>query len=365
MKYNYNYKNVKWGKECRYCDLCDMLQIPRKTGHSKIAQIKDIKRVMKLDDSKKGKYIPIELYEVEKTQLATGLFKEDIEILLLDLLARNDERHISLTIKHLMRELEMVNDNYIKGYEFEKIYLSLEELTKADSDTIGDVYYLINDKCSRKIREALKDLVDKALILWEIRMMIYVKEYVYKLSKSGRIIYDENDEPIIEKEVFINRFPTIEEREIILSIERKAMKEMKVKNKKFFNICKEAREKFKARCKQLLEETNIQYYYYVYDIVYNSEEILEELKRTELTSVRNRLNSNVLNQMIKTIETRKQNTEDKLKDKFGEAYSVIDLYEDKLSNFEKIVNDENYENKASKVAKKIIDRNIRSRDKIK
>lgn len=365
MKYNYKVDNVKWGKECKYCDLCNMLQVPRKTGNSKLAQIKDMRTVMELVEREKGIYIPIRLYEIEKTQLSSGLLREEIEVLTLDLLARNEGRHISLTIKRLMRALEMINDNYIKGYNYEKIYLDLEELTKVDSDTIGDVYGVINTKGARNIKKALNDLRDKALIIWESKMMVCVKECIYKHSVSGRIMYDEDDKPIVEREEMVSRFPTDKEKEIVLDIKRKAMKEMGVKNMRFFDFNKEADMKFKARCKQLLKDTDIEYYYYVYDITYNSEEVLEELKRSELAEVRNRLNMKILDQTMKTIEERKESNELQLQEKFGEAYDLLDVYEDKLTKTQRIVHKDDYEKDAKKTAKLLIDRCIRSRDKLK
>ncbi|MBN7585998.1 hypothetical protein JQK86_19710 [Clostridium beijerinckii] len=365
MKYNYNFDNVKWGKECKYCDLCDMLQIPRKTGNSKSAQIKDMRTVMELDNREKGIFIPRRLYDIEKTQLSSGLLREEIEVLTLDLLARNEGRHISLTIKRLMRALEMINDNYIKGYSYEKIYLDLEELTKVDIETIGDVYGVINTKGARNIKEALKDLQDKALIIWEFKMMVCVKECIYKHSVSGKLMYDENDNPMVEREEMVSRFPTDREKEIVLDIERKAMKEMSVKKKSFFNFCKEAGSKFKARCKQLLKDTDIEYYYYVYDITYNSEEVLEELKRSELAEVRNRLNLKMINQTIKTIEERKENNELQLQETFGDAYDILDAYEDKLTKEQRIVHKDDYEKDAKKTARLLISRGIRSRDKLK
>ncbi|MDI9208576.1 hypothetical protein MT361_08445 [Clostridium butyricum] len=78
---------------------------------------------MELVERGKGIYIPIRLYDIEKTQLSSGLLREEIEVLTLDLLARNEGRHISLTIKRLMRALEMINDNYIKGYRYDNIYI--------------------------------------------------------------------------------------------------------------------------------------------------------------------------------------------------------------------------------------------------
>lgn len=340
MIYSYNFDNIKWGKGYKYFELCDELEIPRKTGNSKPAQIKDLKTVIELDDSKKGIYIPIKLYDIEKTQLSTGLLKGDIEVLLLDLLARNKGKHISLTIKYLMRALEMVNDNYIKGYSYEKLYLSLEELTKVDNYTIDDVYYLINNKGSKNIREALNDLQDKGLIIWEMKMMVCK--------------YGQN-----------HSFAEDKDKELILGIEKRVMKEMGVKNKRFFNINSEARGKFNTRRNQLLKDTDIEYYYYAYDITYHSEEILIELKRSDLASVRNRLNAKMISQMIKTIEGRKDKNETKLKEKFEDAYDIIDMYEDKISKLDKVLHDEDYEKNAKKVVVKLIDRNIRSRDKLK
>ncbi|MDI9208577.1 hypothetical protein MT361_08450 [Clostridium butyricum] len=87
-----------------------------------------------------------------------------------------------------------------------------------------------------------------------------------------------------------------------------------------------------------MKDTDIEYYYYVYDITYNSEEVLEE---------------------------RKEKNEIQLQKKFGDAYDILGAYEDKLTKEQRIVHRDGYEKKARKTARLLIDRGIRSRDKLK
>ena len=338
-----------------YKELCEDLGWSVARGNSKNKQLKELD--LMCEWHKDGHKIIIDKeFEEKKTELSHGLLKGDIELLILDMLSKAEGRHISLTMKKLLRALELVNDNYINGWNNKGEFLKLHELTNVDSDTIGDVFYLINSKGVRNVRNALNDLQNKCLILWELRMMVCVTEEI-KRNESGDVMFDENDEPIIEK--MYHRFPTESERATILDIEKHVMDEMGVKNKMFFNINKEARDKFRNRCKSELEGSGIEYYYYAYDIVYNSEQINKALNRSDLAKVKDRLNGNMLNQVNKSID--KEVEENKQREDIMELIE-LGLYDDKKLVSNKSRN--NYEKDAKKVAKKVIDRKIQKRDKI-
>ena len=308
-----------------------------------------------------NKFIIDEIFQEPKEKLGTGLYKEDIELLLLDLLARNKDNNyqISLTIKNILKALEMVNDNFVNNYSYTdetKKYLKLSETINVKPDIIGDVFYLVKDKNKRNLQSALKDLADKGLILWEQRLNVCRRFIEYKYNDDGNIIIQEDGLPYILDSYDQYDYATDKEKQFILKCEKDAMKEMNIKKKTFLNINKDAKKIFDRLVTNKLKEYNIKFYYYTYDITYNKEEILEELGRIKLSEVRNRLNKNILEQIEKTIESCGKRVKDKYKTQWG-------LLPPSATEQEHIRYKKSYEKDGKKTAKAIIDRKTRVKTK--
>lgn len=330
------------------------------TGKGRNLQLEDLERYCTYH--KEGnKYIIDNIYDNPKEKLGTGLYKEDIELLLLDLLARSKDNNyqVSLTIKNILRALEMVNDNFVNNYSYSdetKKYLKLSEAIDVKTDIIGDVFYLVKDKNKRNLQSALKDLYNKGLILWELRLNVCRRVIEYKYNDNDEIIIQEDGQPWILEYYEQYDYATEEEKKFILKCESESMKEMNIKNRKFLDINKDARKIFDNIVTKKLKEYNIKFFYYTYDITYNKEDILEELGRIKLTEVRNRLNKTILDQVEKTIMTCSKHTKDKYKTIIGELPpSATDIDEIRYKK--------NYEKDGKKTAKAIIDRKTRVRTK--
>lgn len=312
-----------------------------------------------------NKYFINEVYEIPKVSLGTGLYRKDIQLLILDLLAQNGgSQHVSLTIKKLLKELEMVNYNYVKGYNN---YIKLSELLKVDEDTIGDIFYLIYDKTTRNLKNALNDLADKALIIWKMSLYVCCKKSILDYNEFGKMKLDNSGKPIVLSTYDDYRQATDEQEEFILKVEKSVMNEMRVRNKIFFNINDEAREKFRKRCNEKLKENDIRFYYYQYDITYNSDEVLKELGRSQRAEVRDRLNQNILTQVETTIENISNNTKEKIGDDAMD-FLELELYsgdELRLTPRQQIRVKDSYVKDGKKTAKVVIDRKIKGRNKIK
>lgn len=356
-----NIENLKVGTIKNYKELCRMLEIipATNTTHRK-RQLEDLERFCTYH--KDGNKIIIdEVFQEPKEKLGTGLYKEDIELLLLDLLARNKDNNyqISLTIKNILRALEMVNDNFVNNYSYtdeNKKYLHLSEAINVKPDIIGDVFFLVKDKNKRNLQSALKDLADKSLILWELRLNVCRRVIEYKYNDDGDIIIQEDGQPWILDSYEQYDYATDKEKQWILKAEKDAMKEMNVKKKTFFNINKDARKIFEKAVASKLIEYNIKFYYYTYDITYNKEEILEELGRIKIAEVRNRLNKNILEQIEKTIESCGK----RVKDKYSKAWGLLppSATDQEHTRIKKA-----YEKDGKKTAKAIIDRKTRVKTK--
>ena len=354
-----NVNNLKEGQTIKnYKELCEILDIKATTGNSKKSQLKELE--LYCNYIKDGnKYIIQEIYNEPIQQLGIGLYKEDIELLILDLLARNKESNyfVSLTIKNLLRALEMVNNNFVEVYNYKepkKQFNKLNEVIKVDTAIIGDIFYLVKDKTKRNIVSALKDLADKSLILWELRIKVCRIEIELELNSSGNIKLDEQGNAIIKEYNEFYDYATQEEKNLILKTEKEVMESMNIKKKTYFNINKDARMIFVKEVNRRLKQENIKFYYYTYDITYNKDDVLKELNRVELAEVRNRLNKNVLEQVLKTIEYLSNKTKDKYKAGFGELPP-------EATDTERIRYNKNYTKDGNKTAKAIVDRKTKVR----
>ena len=296
LKRNKEFKN--------YRDMCQKLNWKITSGTSKKAQFKELSQYCKW--GKKGnKIIIYDIFENKHEVVSSGKYRNNIEILLIDLLARHKGNKIDLPIKNLLESLAMVNNNYIKYYDYEGNFKQLKEKMNIDSPTIEDTYILINNNLTKLLKRALDDLSNKSLIYYRKKRIICVEETIYKTSKSGRIMLDENDDPIILGTELIHKDATDDEIEKILKVEKEIMKEMGVNNKIFFNINWNAKRNFMRKVNKKLSNeyiSNLQYYYDVYDIVYNSDNILKELESDELLSYRKDLNDKVKGKIDKAID---------------------------------------------------------------
>lgn len=346
-------------------DVCEFMGWEYKTSsHSQEALKKKFNSICKTKKYGRFGFEVMEVYEESKPTLSSGLLKGDIQTLILDMLSRNDDQHIDLPIRRLMLELDLVNQSYINAYDFEGKYDNSDILTKYDKAIVKDCYKFIYDKGSKNIKEALNGLQDQALIDWQMKMK--VARYDYVRMENGFLCQDEKGNPIRRKNLIYD-YATEQERRYVAHAENKAMKEMSVSNKQFFNICHEARDKFRARCKQLLEEYDIHHYYYVYDIVYTREDVLESLKSRELTSTQKHLNSSFLNQIHETINYYAQKHYSK------EVNELLDmgLYtEDDIIRLSKSIEKgikmlPAYQGQAYKCSKRLVDRGQKARDMIR
>lgn len=339
-------------------EICEILGWKTTGGTYRNARKKELSTLC--DWIMEGRKIRIkEVYEEKQTKLSSGKYVNDIQTLLLHILASNKDGVIETTIKNLMNLLDIVNDNYVNCYLNRKI---LSEKTKVDEDYIDEVYSILHSY-KRTINNSLSSLERKRLITVSIYNKISYNMPVYKTDDNFTATKDVNGDNIIMRYEEDFRIPTQEEEQMILAIEEEEMIKLGVKDSLYFDINPYIGNKWRNNVTKRLKEYNINYMFKCYKIVYNPESIERRLKRTQEKEVRDRLNSNVLSQVIKVINSyHEKNIVDEHVNELIDMglYTVEEIESDFNCNcFRK---NDDYIGKCTKIAKRVIDRHIRTRD---
>lgn len=316
-----------------YKELCEIMGWTVTNGRTKKSQLEKLNNFCTYHKDG-NKFIIDKVYNKPQEKLNSGLFIEDIELLVLNMLAKANGRQVQLTTKNLYEELALVNHNYVENYSYDNNYKALEYRLKVNQETIKDVFFIINQKNKRNVTRALKNLMDKALIISEQVMCVCITD-----TKSNQDIY---------------RQATKSEKETILRAEREVMKQMHISKKSYFDIPAntEKRKIFNKNVSNLLKEENIDFYYYSYLITYNKDDVLEELGRVREAEVKNRLNAKVLNAVNEQIDKNGAKVKEQYKD-------IIGCLPPSATDIDKERYNKTYEKEAKKVAKVVVDRKSR------
>lgn len=320
-----------------YTELCKALGWKiKKRKDLKEKQLNTLKNFCKYEVNG-NKFTITKIYSKEIIELGSGFFKEDIELLILNLLAAASKKNISekneygatisLTLKNLLRALEMVNDNFVKYYKAEEhSYYDLSSKINVDNDIIADIFNIITNKNKDNLLSALKDLRNRALILFELRIKVCAIKEKEIINEKGEIEYQEFE---------VHRYTTNKEKSLILKLEKDTLDKLKIKNKNYLYFNKSLKRKFDEELKKQLYLNKIKYYYYTYDISYTENTIIKELNKYELLKVKNRLNKNTLDHITKTI----LNYHKKITDKYWGELPPDESYENKVRAKDNYVKD--------------------------
>lgn len=159
------------GKELKYKQLCEELNLKIKGGDSKKKQLKEIGLYCNLVIlSKPTRYIIQEVYEKELLPInGNNKFQEPIEDVIIQLLRVNDFGVLYMTNTQLLMSLYMVNNNY-------KV-LKIPKLRKALEKATGEDYYGLY-MSANKSGEILTKWFERTLVRMEERKLIsYHKGY--------------------------------------------------------------------------------------------------------------------------------------------------------------------------------------------
>lgn len=347
-----------------YKELCKVLEVEPLSGNSKKAQMNWFSQHFTLE--RKGySFIVREIVATDiKPKPTRGgannniEYKENMERLILDILAQNNNRgKIFLSKNKFFYALEMVNVNYLDTYK--KIdkwskHLDIDEYTMQEwMDTTGGVL-------ERSVESALTSLRNKALIIWSKEMTVCKLEEIESsfivVPKTTKDKYGEENTKYTtqRKAVPVTREATDEEKKQVLKTEKEILNELECIDKREV-VQKGMWHEFKAKVEnKLINKYKIKHYFQSYKILSNPEHIQAEFRRRYLLDSDTRkeekiiTNSSVLDRLENNAFSRYTNAIKQLEDN-----DIIFYQNEKIENR----SNDSYVDKNIKLNKTFIDRN--------
>lgn len=321
-----NIKNLSVGQEIKnYKMLCEILEEKVKGGDSKKAQLKEFERYCKYHKDK-NKFIIDEIYKEPLPKKTTDIeYIKIIELLILDKLAQSgNEGKIYLSKNKLLLALKMISKNYTfckYGYRVNK----LSQYIDINQNTIEEFYESADGTLKGNINKALNNLKNRSLIFWNIKTTIGFlnTENINEFEKEIKI--DKNYEEVInyklkDPQYLPHREATEEEEKYIIRVERDVLLQLHCDSKQDL-IIRGLYNEFRKRVgKIILEERNITTYYESYNILFNTDQIMQGyisfleflLKDTERNKQYNLLNTGVAKRLLHNAINRNKNANKKL-----------------------------------------------------
>lgn len=331
-------ENLKAGQSFKnYKEMCLELGMEIKSStNSKNAQYKELAQYCKF--TKSGHKITIdELYETpiqkednrgksEGSRNQKVIYNEMVQLLIADLLAQCKSSRLSISRSRLSLAINMINENY--GVCGENVK-NLSKFTDIEEAVIYEFYNRSNGTVKNAIESGLKSLMDKRVIWYDT---------VTKVS---------------EKTTHIKRLATSKEKEIIMTCERKVLDNLRYKTMSQVRSSKHWKL-FKSEVKELLhKESQIDFYYFAYEINVHEEYLQEERKdllkmllddekRCEL---KGQLNATVYYHLIENAKVRQE----KLATGKFNLYRLNDNYITNIRKLAQLLIDENSNNIVERV----------------
>ena len=304
-------ENLKVGQIVKnYKELCELLDIEAKGGASKIAQHKEFDRYFSYN--KQGhKYIITKIYENPKERIDNRMngnntvFADDIEKLILNILAKSKDDTVTIARGQLYKALSMCNENYLLG---RSNISKLSEIIELPKSAIYEFYDNNSSKLRDTVERNLRRLRSRALITWKNTTTVAVTEIDIELNELGEPIYDKRTKSIRHKVKTIHRLADKFEEKLILKYEEETLKEMGIDTiQKVFLLGKW--KYFKQQVENKLREnnTNIDYYYDSYTITFNNDSVknyVKKLSYNDIQDIKNNINHNMIESIKKSTMRR-------------------------------------------------------------
>lgn len=329
--------NLKVGQVIKnYKELCELLDIEAKGGASKIAQHKEFDRYFEYE--KQGhKYIITKIYENPKERIDNRMngnntvFADDIEKLILNILASSKDDTITIARGQLYKMLNMCNENYLLG---RSNISKLSEIIELPKSAIYEFYDNNSSKLRDTVERNLRRLRSRALITWKNTTTVAVTEIDIELNELGEPIYDKRTRSIRHKVKTIHRLADKFEEKLILKYEEETLKEMNIDTiQKVFLIGKWKYFKQQVENKLRENDTNIDYYYDSYTITFNNDSVKNYVKKLSYSDIQD-IKNNINHNMIESIKKSTMKRHDKAIKECGIEQNIYKR--DKLFEQEKI-----------------------------
>ena len=290
--------NLKVGQVVKnYKSLCELLDIEAKGGASKIAQLKEFNRYFEFE--KQGhKYIITKIYENPKERIDNRMngnntvFSDDIEKLILNILASSKDDTITIARGQLYKALCMCNENYLLG---RSNISKLSEIIEIPKASIYEFYDCNGTKLRETVERNLRSCRRESLLMFETVTSVAILESIIATNEFNKPIIDSNGK-IVSDIKLVYREATKQERKKILEFEKEVKNENGWKdNQEIFLKGKWKYFKQQVENKLIQANTNIKFYYEAYRITWNNKDIDEEYKKScsEISSIeiKNNINS--------------------------------------------------------------------------
>ena len=289
-----------------YKALCELLGEKVKGGNAKKSQLEDFSRYC--DYRKDGytfiidKIHPTPPKKMDKRKDPKKIsnnnkYSEDIQALVISMLARAKDNEVFLPANRMFAILDMVNSNYATA---RKEIAKLTEISEVPEQYCHDFFSVNNLELKKKLESGLRGLRNRALIMWEKSVTVCVLVADEEYNDFGDIKVEAQDD--IRGTIKYHREhreATRAEKQLILNIETQVLAEMNSYTLQHIFLTgrwKQFQSIVRAR---LIEEANIDYYYDSYKITFNKDDVykdyLRRLKPTERAKITANLNENISN----------------------------------------------------------------------
>lgn len=348
-------EKLKQGMEFKnYKVLCEFLEVKPTTGKSRQLFMEELGRYVEfhkvgnkiiIDEVLKVVVEKVDKRKDPNKKSNNAKYSDDIQALIISLLASAEDKEVNLPINRLLRLLEMVNCNYSDARR------SIPRLSEITSVPEEFCYQFFNDNgtnLKKKLATALRGLRNRALIMAEESVFVCVLAQTVEINNFG----DLKVNPINKKQTAttyrrIHREATREEKQLILKTEELVLEEFKSSTIQYVFATGRFQEFQKRVNSILLEKANIEYYYDSYKITCNKDSIqrvlIKQLEQEERDKIANNLNANI----SKMIDSYAKTTHNRATKK------------EKLNAIDVIHSDDNYVNHMNTLTGVVIDKSAK------
>ncbi|RKJ33567.1 hypothetical protein D7X33_39100, partial [Butyricicoccus sp. 1XD8-22] len=236
-----------------YKELCELLEVPTKTGNAKKSQMKEFERYFEFEKDKFS-FIIKNIYKVPlPPNNNITQYIPMIEKLILHIIIQRADKNKRLYIRknELLELLSMINKRYSEN-KYKQMRLSKQ--MKIPKQTILDFYSSSDSLLKRNLETALNSLVNQSLIQWNYVFTVNEVEVNYNkndLNEPEIQMYKESDENgdsyttfgiEVSKREYNIREATKEETELILRLQREKLEEMELSS--ISEVFKQGRQEY-------------------------------------------------------------------------------------------------------------------------
>lgn len=289
---------IKKGKVFNtYKEICTALNEPIKSSHSKKSQLENWERYFEFD--KQGrKFVITKVFKVPKLKLSSSTCREITKALTLDLLIHSETSPLQISRNKLIKQLELVNENYFNVQYKQK---RLSTFTNIPVEDIKDFYTSSDNFLKNNIEKALAELKNEGAIIYDNVTFICKHLPIIDQADNGESMTrekvaadsygDNNVIDVIDGSIMKEYRPaTEEEKQFILKTTDDLLDEYIsiIRAEKKITCDKNISEVIRygysnayfAEVKKILKQKyNISFYFQAYQISFNQEKIIKRWKQ--------------------------------------------------------------------------------------